>query len=157
MANVDPTEVRRIIAHNKRARFDYFIEETSEAGLALLGSEVKSLRKSKASIDEAYVGEQGGELYLLHSYIGEYTEAHQFNHPTHRARKLLLHRKQINKWMGRVKMKGYTIVPVQLYFNHKNIVKLEIGLAKGKKEHDKRQTIKAREWNREKERALKEK
>ncbi|MBL0319545.1 MAG: SsrA-binding protein SmpB [Alphaproteobacteria bacterium] len=157
MATTDPTQVRRIIAHNKRARFDYFIEETIEAGLCLQGSEVKSLRKNRGSIDEAYVGEQGGELYLLHSYIGEYTEAHQFNHPIHRPRKLLLHKKQINKWMGRVKMKGYTIVPVCLYFNHKNKAKIEIGLAKGKKEHDKRQSIKQREWDREKERTLKEK
>ena len=149
----------KIAAQNRRARFDYAIEETMEAGVMLMGSEVKSLRFGKASITEAFAGEMQGpdanQIFLFNANIPEYLEANRFNHEPKRPRKLLLHRKQINKLLGAIRRKGMTIVPMQIYFNAKGMAKVEIGLAKGKKNVDKRETIKERDWQRDKARILK--
>lgn len=144
------------IAVNRRARFDYALETPVEAGIQLTGSEVKSLRVGHASIGEAYVGEKGGELYLLNATIQEYPQApaHLQHTPT-RPRKLLLHKKEMAKFLGAIRREGYTIIPTRLYFNAKNMVKIEIALGKGKKLHDKRATEKSREWGRAKQRLLK--
>lgn len=147
---------RTIIAQNRKARFNYHIKETLEAGLVLWGSEVKSLRSGRANIAEAYAGEKDGELYLINSHINEYKQSNRFNHEPRRMRKLLLKRKQIDKLLGAIQQKGVTLVPLTLYFNEKGFVKLELGIAEGKKQHDKRATIKEREWQRDKARALKD-
>lgn len=147
---------KTLIANNKKARHDYFIEDTIEAGIMLLGSEVKALRAGKGNITESYAEEEDGQIFLVNSYIGEYKGANQFNHNPHRARKLLMHKKEISKLFGKLKIKGYTLVPLSLYFNKKNIAKIEMGLAKGKKQHDKRATEKERDWQRNKERILKD-
>lgn len=145
------------IAVNKRARHDYFLEAPIEAGLQLTGSEVKSLREGHASIAEAYVGEKHGELYLLNANIQEYTRApSHLQHAPKRPRKLLLHKKEVNKYLGAIKREGYTILPTRLYFNARNTAKLEIALGKGKKLHDKRDTEKKRDWSRQKQRLMKE-
>lgn len=144
------------IAVNKRARFDYFLENPIEAGIQLTGSEVKSLRQGHASIGEAYVGEKHGELYLLNANIQEYPQApRHLQHAPTRPRKLLLHKKEVEKFMGAIRKEGYTILPTRLYFNAKNMAKLEIALGKGKKLHDKRATEKKRDWGRAKSRLLK--
>jgi len=145
---------KKIIANNKKARHEYFIEETFEAGIVLLGSEVKSLRERNASIQDAYADNRGGQIYLLQSYIAEYKGANQFNHEPRRPRKLLLHNREIKRLFGKLKIKGHTIVPLSLYFNEKNKVKVELGVAKGKKQHDKRATEKDRDWQRQKARVL---
>lgn len=149
----------KVIAQNRRARFDYAISETFEAGIVLTGSEVKSLRMGKSSLNESFAGEmlseEGQSIYLFNVNISEYLQANRFNHEPKRPRKLLLHKKQINKLLGAVRKKGMTIVPIQLYFNTRGYVKVEIGLAKGKKSFDKRETIKERDWNRDKSRILK--
>ncbi len=148
---------KRAVADNRRARYDYFIEDTFEAGVMLGGSEVKALRLGRANIAESYASEHGGELFLINAYIPEYAQASRLNHETRRPRKLLLHRKQINKLMGAVKREGMTLVPLKLYFNDKGFAKLELALAKGKKNYDKRDTEKARDWSRQKGRLLREK
>ena len=148
---------RLVIANNKRARFDYFITETYEAGIVLNGTEVKALRAGRASLNECYAGEYEGELYLYNLYIPDYGHAGKhLQHQHKRPRKLLLHRKELSKIYGSISKQGMTIVPVSLYFNRKGLVKLEIGLAKGKKQHDKRETIKQRDWNRDKARILRD-
>lgn len=147
----------RQVAQNRRARFDYHIDETLEAGLVLFGSEVKSLRRGQASIAEAHAGEQGGELFLFNAYIPEYAGANRFNHEPRRPRKLLVHRKEMNKLLGQVKREGVTLVPMAFYFNDRGIAKVQIGLARGKKMADKRHAIKEREWNRDKARLLRSK
>ncbi|MEI8295608.1 MAG: SsrA-binding protein SmpB [Alphaproteobacteria bacterium] len=143
-----------VIAKNRRARFDYEIIETLEVGIVLMGSEVKSLRQGKASIHECFAGEAEGELYLFNANITEYAPAKHFNHEPRRSRKLLLHRRQKNKFLGAIRRKGMTLVPMSLYFNHKGRIKLLIGLGKGKKTVDKRETIKQRDWDRSKNRIL---
>jgi SsrA-binding protein len=145
----------KIIATNRKATFNYFIEEKLEAGIILTGSEVKSLRNGKANIEESYVSDIDGELHLINSSIAKYSQSNRFNHEEKRPRKLLLHVKQINKFLGAIKKKGNTIIPLRLYFNPKNRVKVEIALASGKKLFDKRATIKERDWQREKARLLK--
>lgn len=146
------------IAVNKRAGYDYFLEDRTEAGLMLTGSELKSLRSGHASIAEAYVGPVGGELYLINATIEGYKQANALaTHEPKRPRKLLLHKKEISKFLGSVQREGYTIIPTRLYFNACNMVKLEIALGKGKKLYDKRATEKKRDWNRDKTRLLKEK
>lgn len=149
----------RVIAQNRRARFDYDISETFEAGIMLTGSEVKSLRAGKSSINESFAGEMltegAGEVYLFNANIPEYLEANRFNHEPRRPRKLLLHKRQVQKLLGAIRRKGMTIVPIQLYFNAKGRAKIEIGLARGKKTVDKRETIKQRDWQRDKARILK--
>lgn len=144
------------IADNRRGTFDYFIEETLEVGLRLVGSEVKSLRQGKASIVEAHAAEKQGIFYLFNMTISEYTGANRFNHEPKRPRELLLRRREIRRLMIAVQRKGYTLIPMALYFNGRGLVKLKLGIAKGKKLTDKRQTMKERDWQREKGRALKE-
>ena len=152
-----PARAIKVVADNRKARFNYSIEDTFEAGVALTGSEVKSLRQGKASIAEAYAGARDGELWLYNSNITEYKQAGRFNHAPKRARKLLLHKRQINKLIGAVEREGMTVVPLKLYFNDKGRAKVEIALAKGKKLHDKRETEKKRSWDRERGRLLRQK
>jgi SsrA-binding protein len=147
----------KIVADNRKARFNYSIQEAFEAGVALTGSEVKSLRQGKASIAESYAAARDGELWLYNSNITEYKQAGRFNHAPKRPRKLLLHRRQINKLIGAVEREGMTVVPLKLYFNEKGRAKVEIALAKGKKLHDKRETEKKRSWDRERGRLLRQK
>ena len=144
----------RVVAHNRKARFNYQIDETFEAGIALTGSEVKSLRQGKATIAEAYADSRGGEIWLVNSNIPEYLQAGRFNHAPKRMRKLLLHRRQIHKLMGAVEREGMTLVPLKLYFNAKGRAKIELALGRGKKLHDKRETEKRRSWERERGRLL---
>ncbi len=147
----------KIVADNRKARFNYAIDETMEAGIALTGSEVKSLRAGKASIGESYATARDGELWLYNSNIAEYLQAGRFNHAPKRPRKLLLHKRQINKLIGAVEREGMTVVPLKMYFNDKGRAKVEIALAKGKKLHDKRETEKKRSWERERGRLLRQK
>jgi len=148
---------RQTIARNRRATHDYFIDERYEAGLALVGSEVKSLREGRGNINEAYATDQDGELYLVNAYIPEYHAARTFGHETRRPRKLLLHRREIARLIGAIQKKGQTLIPLALYFNPRGIAKVELGLARGKKAYDKRAAIKERDWKREQERLLREK
>jgi SsrA-binding protein len=148
----------KTVAQNRKARFEYFIEDTMEAGIILTGTEVKSLRGGQASINESYAGVQEGALYLLNAYIPEYTKAHiRLQHEVRRPRKLLLHKNQLDKLMGAVQRKGTTIVPLSIYFNKRGIAKVNLGIATGKKQHDKRETEKKRDWQREKSRIMREK
>ncbi|MCX5519641.1 SsrA-binding protein SmpB [Kaistia defluvii] len=147
----------RLAADNRRARFDYEIGDVFEAGLMLTGTEIKSLRGGRSTIGDSYAAEKGGEVWLFNAYIPEYLQANQFNHETRRPRKLLLHKKEIAKLSQAVQRQGMTIVPLKIYFNEKGRAKVEIALARGKKEHDKRQTEKARDWNREKGRLMRDK
>lgn len=147
---------QRNVADNRRARFDYEIGEVIEAGIALAGTEVKSLRTGKATISEAYAAEYQGDMYLYNAYIPEYLAANQFNHETRRPRRLLLHRRQINKLAAAVQREGMTVVPLRLYFNEDGRAKVEIAIGRGKKLHDKRQTEKERSWNREKSRLMRD-
>lgn len=145
------------IADNRRARYDYALEDTFEAGIALTGTEVKSLRLGQCSIKESYVSVKNGEVWAYNMNIPEYQQASvQQQHEPKRDRKLLLRKREVNKLMGAVQKEGYTIIPTRLYFNNRGLAKLEIALAKGKKNHDKRETTKNRDWNREKSRILKE-
>jgi SsrA-binding protein len=139
----------KTIALNKKARFNYTIEEEIEAGIMLLGSEIKSIRSGKVNINDAHAGEMGDDIYLFNAHISEYTGANQFNHEPRRPRKLLLHKKQINKLLGKVRTKGVTLVPLSLYFNGRNIVKIKLAVGKGKKLYDKRASIKERDENRQ--------
>lgn len=147
---------RKVVAENRKARFNYQIEDTYEAGLMLVGTEVKSLRTGKANIAEAYAGPDGDEIFLFNAYIPEYLEANRFNHETRRPRKLLLNRREINRLMGAVQKEGQTLIPLRLYFNERGRAKLELALARGKKIHDKRQTERDRDWARQKARLLRE-
>ena len=147
----------RLVAENRRARFNYEIHETFEAGIALQGTEVKSLRQGKANIAEAYAGPGGNELFLYNAYIPEYLEANCFNHETRRPRKLLLHRREINRLVGAAQREGMAIVPLRLYFNLKGRAEVELGLARGRKLHDKRETEKKRDWERVRCRLMREK
>ena len=148
---------RKLIAENRRARFDYFLEESFEAGLALTGTEVKSLRGGRANIAESYAAVEGRELMLVNADIPPYGQANRFNHEPRRPRKLLMRRRQIDKLIGAVQREGRTLVPVKLYFNEKGLAKLEVALAKGKKAHDKREASAERDWQRDKARLLREK
>lgn len=151
-------EPRRLAAQNRRARFDYFIEDTLEAGLMLTGTEVKSLRSGRASINEAYAGLDHGELYLFNAYIPEYLQAGRWlQHEVRRPRKLLVHKRELNKLMGAIKQKGVTLVPMTVYFNDRGIAKVQVGLATGKRKVDKRETEKERTWQRDKARLMREK
>ena len=147
----------KLVAENRKARFNYEISDTLEAGIALSGSEVKSLRSGKANIGDAYASDEGGELYLLNAHIAEYSQAGRANHEPTRPRKLLLHRKEIGKLAGAIQREGMTVVPLKLYFNQRGIAKVLLGLAKGKKLHDKRATEKRRDWDRQKGRLMREK
>ena len=147
----------KLVADNRKARYNYEIGEVFEAGIALTGSEVKSLRTGKATIGESYADSRGGEIWLVNANIGEYLQAGRFNHTPKRPRRLLMHRSQINKLMGAVEREGMTLVPLKLYFNEKGRAKIEIALAKGKKLYDKRETDKKRSWDRERGRLLRQK
>ena len=147
----------KVVAENRKARFNYAIEDTIEAGIALTGTEVKSLRFGEGSIAESYADSRGGEIWLVNANIPEYLQGGRFNHAPKRMRKLLLHRRQINKLMGAVEREGMTLVPLKLYFNEKGRAKLELALARGKKLHDKRETEKRRSWERERGRLLRAK
>ena len=145
----------KIVADNRRARFNYEIGETFEAGIALTGSEVKSLRSGKATIAESYADAKGGELWLVNANIPEYQQAGPLNnHSPKRLRKLLLHQRQIEKLASAVEREGMTIVPLKFYFNERGRAKIEIALGKGKKLHDKRETLKKRSWDRERGRLM---
>ncbi|MEP6357219.1 MAG: SsrA-binding protein SmpB [Hyphomicrobiales bacterium] len=146
----------RIAADNRKARYNYEIVDTFEAGIMLTGTEVKSLRNGQAMIAESYANHEGGELWLINAHIPEYLEGNRFNHQPRRRRKLLLHRKQIEKLSASVQRDGMTLIALKLYFNEKGRAKVEIGLGKGKKLHDKRETEKRRDWGREKSRLLRD-
>lgn len=150
--------VNHTVADNRKAFYDFHIEEKFEAGIMLVGTEVKSLRMGQCSLKEAHVSEHKGELTLMNSYIPEYQQASgKLQHDPKRYRKLLLNKREIDKLLGGVSRQGMTIVPLRLYFNERGMVKIEIGLAKGKKLHDKRETEKKRDWNRDKQRIMREK
>ncbi|MCC0030289.1 MAG: SsrA-binding protein SmpB [Brucellaceae bacterium] len=146
---------RKVVAENRKARFNYEIVDTFEAGLVLTGTEVKSLRSSKANIQESYAAPEQGEIWLINSHIPEYLEANRNNHEPRRRRKLLLNKREMARMAQAVEKQGMTLVPLKLYFNDRGRAKLEVALAKGKKLHDKRDTEKQRDWNREKQRLLK--
>ena len=147
---------RKRVAQNRRARHDYFIEDTMEAGLVLTGSEVKSLRLGRGSITEAFVSDREGELYLTGSHIPVY-EASRENQEPRRPRKLLLHKRQMNSLIGQIRRSGYTVVPLELYFNQRGVAKVMLGMARGKRKEDKREAAKARDWQRDKARLMREK
>ncbi|MDQ0470776.1 SsrA-binding protein SmpB [Labrys wisconsinensis] len=148
---------QKLVADNRKARFHYELLDTFEAGIALTGTEVKSLRLGKATIGESYAGPSGNELLLFNADIPEYLQANRFNHERKRPRKLLLHKRQISKLIGAVQRNGLTIVPTKLYFNEKGMAKIEIALARGKTLGDKRETEKKRDWDREKGRLMRDK
>jgi SsrA-binding protein len=153
-----PERRLKIVAENRKARFNYEIGDTYEAGIALTGSEVKSLRSGKATIAESYADARGGELWLVNANIPEYLQAGPFNnHPPKRPRRLLLHQREIDRLSSAVEREGMTVVPLKLYFNEKGRAKIELALARGKKLHDKRETLKKRSWEREKGRLLRAK
>ena len=147
---------QRIAADNRRARFNYEIGQTFEAGLSLFGTEVKSLREGRSNITDSYAGEKDGEMWLYNAYIPEYLQANRFNHQPRRPRKLLLHKREISRLIGAVQREGMTVVPLRIYFNDNGKAKVEIALARGKKLHDKRETAKKRDWGREKARLLRD-
>lgn len=144
----------KIVSENRRARHDYSIEETLEAGIVLVGTEVKSLRGGRANLAESYAGRQGDELWLFNAYIPEYQSRTAFSHAERRPRKLLVHRAELRRLLGAVGREGMTIVPLAILFNPRGIAKVRLGLAKGRKMQDKRAAIREREWQREKARTL---
>ncbi len=146
----------KVVAQNRRARHDYAIEQVFEAGIMLLGSEVKSLRGGGASLTEAYAIDQKGELYLLNAHIAPYGAAKTFGHPPRRPRKLLMHAREINRIVGAVRREGMTLVPLSIYFNARGIAKVSLGLARGKRKEDKREAVKERDWQRQKSRLLRQ-
>lgn len=147
----------KTVAENRRARFDYFIEDVVEAGIMLTGTEVKSLRLGQASVGESYAAVEGSEIFLVNAYIPEYNKAHvKMQHEVRRPRKLLLHKNQMNKLIGAVNRKGTTLIPMSVYFNSRGIAKVALGIATGKKQHDKRETEKKRDWQREKARVMRD-
>jgi SsrA-binding protein len=151
-----PISTSKLIAENRRARFDYFLDQTFEAGLALTGTEVKALRLGRANIAESYAATEGREIVLINAYIPEYGPANRFNHEPRRHRKLLLHRKEIDRLLAAIQREGRTLIPTKLYFNEKGRVKLELSLAKGKKLHDKRESEADRDWKREQGRLMRD-
>ena len=151
-----PATVKKIVAENRKARFNYEIIDTYEAGLVLTGTEVKSLREGKANIAESYASDEGEEIWLINSHLPEYLQANRFNHEPRRRRKLLLSKREINRLRVSINREGMTLVPLKIYFNEKGRAKLGLALAKGKKLHDKRETEKERDWNRQKGRLLRD-
>jgi len=156
MAKKKKDDDRKIVADNRKARYAYAIESTVEAGLQLMGSEVKSLRTGKANIAESYAHAKDGEIFLVNAYIPEYTMANRFNHEPRRARKLLVHKGEAKRLAIAVQREGMTLVPLRVYFTAKGVAKCELGVARGKKLHDKRQTEKQRDWSRDKARLMRE-
>ena len=147
----------KVVADNRKARFHYEILDTIEAGIALTGTEVKSLRLGKATLGESYAGPSGDEIFLINAHIPEYLQANRFNHEARRPRRLLLHRRQINKLIGATQRDGMTLIPLKIYFNERGRAKVSLGLGRGKKLHDKREADKERTWNRDKARLMREK
>ena len=147
----------KIVADNRKARYAYAIDDTLEAGIMLVGSEVKSLRGGKSTISESYAFAKDGELFLVNAYIPEYTQASRFNHEPKRTRKLLVHKREAAKLAAATQREGMTLIPLRLYFTPKGIAKIELGIAKGKKLHDKRETEKNRDWQRDKARLMRNK
>jgi len=145
---------RRVVADNRKARYAYAIDTTIEAGLALMGSEVKALRTGKATIGESYAQAKDGEIFLINAYIPEYAMANRFNHEPRRTRKLLVRKTEARKLAQAVQREGMTLIPLRLYFTPRGIAKIELGIAKGKKLHDKRETEKKRDWARDKARLM---
>ena len=158
MARPTPAQFdkKKTVAENRRARFDYFIDEVFEAGIALTGTEVKSLRFGEGTIAESYAEVRDGQVWLVNSNVPEFSHGNRFNHEPKRPRKLLLHERQIDKLTGAVERKGMTLVPLSIYFNGRGRAKVELALAKGKNVADKRQTVKEREWKREQSRILRD-
>ena len=154
MAKKDTNPNYKVIAENRRARYDYAIEEDLECGIILMGSEVKSLRTGAANIAESYAAVEDGELWLVNAYIAPYEQAKTWGHLERRKRKLLVSRRELSRLWNETQRKGMTLVPLVLYFNHKGLAKLKIGIAKGKKTHDKRATEAKRDWGRQKQRLL---
>jgi len=154
MAKTKDNPNYKVIAENRRARFDYAIEDDIECGIILEGSEVKSLRENSANIAESYASVEDGELWLINSYIAPYEQAKTFGHEEKRRRKLLVSRKELSRLWNDTQRKGMTLVPLVLYFNHRGLAKIKLGLAKGKKNHDKRATEAKRDWGRQKQRLL---
>ena len=152
----DKSQYGKIVAENRKARFNYEIIDTIEVGLVLTGTEVKSLREGKTNIAESYANEEGGEMWLINSHVPEYLQANQFNHEPRRRRKLLMKLKEIARLAQAVQRDGMTLVPLKVYFNDKGRAKLQLALGRGKKLHDKRETQKERDWNRQKSRVMKE-
>ncbi|MBL1241470.1 MAG: SsrA-binding protein SmpB [OCS116 cluster bacterium] len=146
----------KTVAENRKARYNYEVLETVEAGIMLLGSEVKSLRHGGSNIAESYASIEGNELFLINSHIAEYTRANRENHQLRRHRKLLLKRKEIDKMRAKIQQDGITVVPLKMYFNERGMVKLLLGLGKGKKNHDKRQSEKSKDWARDKARLMRD-
>lgn len=153
MTKKAPSE--KVAATNRKAFHDYFIEERFEAGIILKGTEVKSLREGRVTLQDSYASVQGDEVFLHHCHISPYSHGNIMNHDPLRTRKLLLHRKEINKLIGRTQQQGFTLIPLRIYFSARGQAKVELALAKGKKQYDRRETIKAREAGREVERAIK--
>ena len=147
---------KKIVAENRRARFDYYIEDTTEAGIALTGTEVKSLRFGEGSIAESYAEVKDGQVWLINSNVPEFSHGNRFNHEPKRPRKLLLHAREIDRFTGAVERKGMTLVPLAIYFNSRGRAKVELALAKGKNVADKRATIKDRDWQREQARVMRD-
>jgi SsrA-binding protein len=158
MARPTPATFDKVktVAENRRARFDYFIEDKFEAGIALSGTEVKSLRGGEGSIAEAYAEVREGQAWLINANIPEFSHGNRFNHEPKRMRKLLLHAREIEKMIGAVERKGMTLIPLSVYFNGRGRAKVELALAKGKQTHDKRTTTKERDWKRDKARLLRD-
>ena len=152
--NSDPNY--KVIAENRRARYDYAIDDDIEVGIVLSGSEVKSLREKSGNIAESYAAVENGELWLINSYIAPYEQAKTFAHDERRRRKLLVSRRELANLWNATQRKGMTLVPIVMYFNHRGMAKLKIGIAKGKKLHDKRETQAKRDWSRQKQRLLKD-
>jgi len=151
-------DLNKVVADNRKARYAYAIDETIEAGIMLVGSEVKSLRSGKSTISESYAhADKNGELFLVNAYIPEYTQASRFNHEPKRSRKLLVHKREAARLSAAIQREGMTLIPLRLYFNAKGIAKIELGVAKGKKLHDKRETEKQRDWQRDKARLMRDK
>jgi SsrA-binding protein len=152
----DKTDNRKVIAVNRRARFDYLINDVLEVGIVLTGTEVKAMREGKINIAESYASPENGEIWLINANIPEYSAGNRQNHEPKRPRKLLLHRREMVRLVQAVERKGFTLVPLRLYFNARGMAKLEIGIGQGKKMHDKRETSKDRDWARSKQRLLRD-
>ena len=150
----DPFDKQKVVAENRRARFDYFVEDRFEAGIELVGTEVKALRQGEGSIAESYATVDGDQVFLINSHIPEYSHGNRMNHEPRRQRKLLLKGREISKLNGAITRQGLTLVPLSIYFNSRGRAKVELALARGKKVHDKRDTVKESDWKREQQRLL---
>ncbi len=151
-----PFDKKKVVAENRRARYDYFVEDRVEAGIALVGTEVKALRHGEGSIAESYAAVEGDEVWLINSSVPEYSHGNRMNHEPRRRRKLLLKGREIAKLQGAVTRQGLTLVPLSIYFNSRGRAKVELAIARGKKVHDKRDTVKEREWKREQGRLMRQ-